>query len=75
MPKHHYEPAPDVYVPPAELFEGPVFDTTYVEQDVYPDWVEPSYGNYEPLYDANYVMPRTNEEKVWSSAYLEPGFR
>ena len=60
-PKHTYKPAEDVYVPPDDVFDEIVFDTTYVEPD-YPDWVEPEYGNYEALYEDNYELPFTEED-------------
>ena len=75
MVKHSYHPsdAEDYYVPPAELFEETVFDTTYVEPEV-EDWTEPEYGEYYPMFEENYVLPFTEDEQVWSNSYLEPGF-
>lgn len=35
--------------PPEEVFTNDVF-SEFVDPGDYPDWVEPTYGNYEPLY-------------------------
>ena len=65
--------------PPPELFDEIVW-TEMEDQDVDPDWEEPVYGNYEPIYlendvaDEDYELPNFDDfENVFSRHYFEPG--
>ena len=69
-----YPPAEDYYIPEAELFEDPVWDVTYEEPPAPEGWTEPTYGGYYAIVEDDYKLPFSEEEMVWSNAYLEPGF-